>query len=189
MAGRFNIALLGDKELSAALAALTDKAERKVLIPAFRKASQTVLADAQRRVGAGVSSPLQVRGRQQGQALTGRQVRRLRRQGAIVRGIRNSLAIRPLRRSKNRVGYTVVTGTREQMGITGKYYSPAHVELGHAAPGAGRAALRARRREFGGRRTPPHPYLRPALKSNEGRLLAQLSQDIGAGIERVAQEK
>lgn len=187
MADRFNIALLGDKELSAKLAGMTEKLERKVLSQAFRKAALTIKADAERRVGSGSRSAVQLRGRQRGLPLTARQVGRLRRQGALVVGIRNSLRAQALKRRKGRVGYSVVTGTRAQLGITGRYYYPAHVEKGHGPPHRVRHGTNAAvRREFGSRRTPPHPFLRPALKQNEGALMSQIAEDIRTGIEREA---
>lgn len=183
MAARFNVGLTGDKELEQALANVTEKVERKVLRAALRRAALGVLRVAQ----ANIASP-RVR---IAPGTSQRRARQLQRLARRFGRLRNSLSVKLLSRRKGRVGYQVVTGTRAELGIGGnaRYYYPAHVELGHAAPHRGKGALRsvlrhARRLELGDRRTPPHPYLRPALKSRQGEVLAQLSADIRAGLAR-----
>ena len=161
---RFDIQLLGDKELQRMLADMTEKLERKVLVGAFRKVGRQVQQDAERRV------PLRQVRLQVG--LEKRRIRQLQRVAQKFARLRNNLTLKPLRRRKHRIGYMVVTGTRQQLGIQGTYYYPAHVELGHAGP------------HGSARRTRPHPYLRPAIK-NEA-LLGMLTSEIRAGIERHA---
>jgi hypothetical protein len=106
------------------------------------------------------------------QGLGKRRQRQLIRIAQKFARLRNNLNLKPMRRRKHRVGYIVVTGTRQQLGIQGKYYYPAHLELGHAGP------------HGSPRRTRPHPYLRPAIKNET--LLERLASEIRSGIERHA---
>lgn len=184
---RFDISLLGDKELSAKLAGMTEKLERKVLSGAFRKSANTVKADAQRRVTHVVTPKARVGRRGRALKITKGQLKRAQRLAIAFSRLASTIHAQPLKRRKHRVGYGVLTGTRAQLGIAGRYYYPAHVEAGHGPPHRALHQLReAVRRELGSRRTPPHPYLRPALKSNEGAIMAQLAADIRAGIEKEA---
>lgn len=137
MAARFNIELLGDKDLSAALAALPATLERKALVLVLKEAAQVVLQSARRRAPRGK---------------TGRLARTLR--------------VKALKRSRNRVGYGIYTGTRAELGLKAgaKGYYPAQVHLGfiHTA-------------EFGGRHIAPRPFLRPALIENQEMLLNRIA--------------
>jgi len=157
---RFDISLLGDKELSKQLAALTGKLERNILTKALRSAAFKVRDKGRANIGfSQVRIPT---------GTSRRNARRLTRAFQRNRSrLRNNLYVRPLKRSRNRVGSAVYTGTRAQLGITGKYYYPFHVEAGHGEPHrtSRRLARLTQQAEFGGRRTPPHPYLRPALLS------------------------
>ena len=184
---RFGLQLLGDAELANILAGLTDRVERKILARAFREAAVGTLRVAQANISLPKARLFP------GHAGSTRRAKAARRFALKhVAQLRNHLHVVALRRKTHRIGYRVVTGTREEFGIpaTSKYYYPAHVEFGHAAPHRGRfarvsATTRALYlRELGGKRTPPHPYLRPALKSREGQILAGLHLSIRAGIAR-----
>lgn len=63
--------------------------------------------------------------------------------------------------------------TTDSPGVYGKF-----VELGHAPPGMAKEKRMAHRRgielEFGGRETPPHPWLRPAWEASKGEALSEL---------------
>ena len=100
---RFNIELLGDKELIATLQSLPENMERKILGQAIKEAAKVVLAAAKSRAPRGAT-------------------------GNLAR----YLKIKALKRSRRRLGYGVFTGTREQMGLKAgaKGYYPAHVHLG-----------------------------------------------------------
>jgi hypothetical protein len=182
--GRFDIKLLGDTELEKTLAGLTDRLERKVLASAFRQAATGVLRAAQQNISAPRTKLFPG---QRGNKRREREARRFTLKH--IARLRNHLHVVALKRKTGRVGYRVITGTRAELGIDAadRYYYPAHVEKGHAAPGHGRARANARaltQRELGSRRTPPHPFLRPALKSRELEVLNQLQASIRAGIAR-----
>jgi hypothetical protein len=173
MAARFDITLLGDKQLSAQLAALTGKLERNILARALRSAAFKVRNAA--RVNVGTSQVRIPKG------TTRRQAKRLQRAFTRNRSrLRNNLYVRPLKRRTHRVGSAVYTGTRQQLGITSKYYFPAHVEAGHGEPHRTSRRLErlTRKAELGGRRTPPHPFLRPALLSNRQAIFTLVGEEI-----------
>lgn len=83
--------------------------------------------------------------------------------------LKKSLRLRALKRSRGSFGVQVRTGTREELGIPADapYYYPMAVEVG-----TGHA--------------PAHPYMRPALKSNEGKSIRIAAAEIRRGIEEVA---
>jgi hypothetical protein len=164
---RFDISLTGDKDLQRMLAEMTDKLERKVLTQAFRRVGRVVQQDAMQRIP--------VRKAQFRQGISARHRRRLERVALRFARLRNNVVLKPLKRSRRRVGTGVWTGTRAQLGRTDKYYYPAHLEWGHGGP-------------YGSpRRTRPRPYLRPAITNQA--LMGLLTSEIAAGIERVAPDK
>jgi hypothetical protein len=167
---RFDLTLTGDKALQRTLADMTDKIERKVLVQAFRATARTVQQDAMARV------PMRQVRVQSG--LGKRRIRQLQRIAQKFARLRNNIVVKPLKRSRRRVGYTVWTATRQALGITSKYYYPAHLELGHGPPARGGRGRR------GGARTPQHAYLRPAIRNPA--LLGRLTEAIRQGIERHA---
>lgn len=183
---RFDLTLLGDAEVAQTLATLTERIERKILVAAFRTAALGVRRAAQQNI-----RPPRVRF---APGTGKRKAKRLQRFALRFARLRNNLHVVPLKRRKHRIGFSVVTGTRAELGLEqgGRYYYPAHVEAGHAPPGQSlrrRARMSAIsrvlfRREMGSKRTPPHPYLRPALKSREGEVLNTLAARIRAGIAR-----
>lgn len=71
-------------------------------------------------------------------------------------------------------------------GVYGKF-----VEEGHAPPGKGREKSAARRRgielEFGGKDTPPHPWLRPAWEGSKDQALDAMIESLRDGIQEAAQ--
>jgi hypothetical protein len=66
------------------------------------------------------------------------------------------------------------------------------VELGHAPPGEAKNKRMARRKhielEFGGRETPPHPWMRPAWESSKDEGLAALVGTLRDGISESVKE-
>ncbi len=140
---RFDLALLGDKALSEALASLPEHLEKKVLTRAMKQATQVLQA---------ITSPRIPRS----------SVRR--RPGSHVA---DTLHVRQLRRKKGRIGYALVAGKRDELGITAKdpWYYPAVLE-------------------FGTRTRPPHPAWRTALHQGHEALLAVIRQELSNGIER-----
>jgi HK97 gp10 family phage protein len=70
-------------------------------------------------------------------------------------------------------------------GVYGKF-----VEEGHAPAGGAIEKKRARRRgieiEFGGRETPPHPWLGPAFNSSKDEALETMAEVMQAGLVAVA---
>jgi HK97 gp10 family phage protein len=70
-------------------------------------------------------------------------------------------------------------------GVYGKF-----VELGHAPAGKAQEKKRARRSgleiEFGGRDTPPHPWLAPAFQASKGAALEAMAEVMQAGLVSVA---
>jgi HK97 gp10 family phage protein len=72
-------------------------------------------------------------------------------------------------------------------GVYGKFD-----ELGHAPPGGAADKRRARRRgieiEFGGRETPPHPWLGPSFESSKEPALDAMGEVMRAGLVAVASE-
>jgi hypothetical protein len=65
------------------------------------------------------------------------------------------------------------TATTDSPGVYGMF-----VEVGHGPPGMAKEKRAAHRRgielEFGGRETPPHPWLRPAWEASKGEALSAL---------------
>lgn len=114
---RFNIELLGDKELSRRLQALPEKLERKVLRQALRAGANVALPAARQ------SAPV--------------------RSGRLQRSIR----VRALRRRRGQLGVAVQTGRRTQLGIPpgARYYYPAAQELGFHVRGTSRRRIAGRR--------------------------------------------
>ena len=72
-------------------------------------------------------------------------------------------------------------------GVYGKF-----VEVGHAPPGMASEKRRARRTgfkiEFGGRDTPPHPWLKPAFEASREDAQAAMAEVMQAGLVAVAAE-
>jgi len=70
-------------------------------------------------------------------------------------------------------------------GVYGKFD-----ELGHAPPGGAIEKKRAQRRgieiEFGGRETPPHPWLGPAFEASKDEALGAMAEVMQAGLVAVA---
>ena len=70
-------------------------------------------------------------------------------------------------------------------GVYGKF-----VEVGHAPPGMANEKRKAKRNgkevEFGGKDTPPHPWLRPAFETSKERAVEAMTQVLRAGLEGVA---
>lgn len=124
---RFTLDLSGDQALLTQLEQLPDRLERRVLREAVRDAAQPILARARTNISA------------------------IRVTGVATDPLRRGMRIRALRRRRGRVGVSVQTPTRQELGIapSARWYYPAHIELGT-------------------RRTPALPYLRLALEQARG---------------------
>lgn len=138
---RLNLELLGADELVAKLRAFPEVIEKKIVRQAIRKAVKPIMATAKE------NAPVD----------TGK--------------MRDTIRLRALKRRRNRVGFAIITGTREELGIPSDYewYYPSIVELGD---GTGNH--------------PPTRFLRNAMDAHRESALAQLRMDIGRGIEREA---
>jgi len=138
---RFDISLLGAPELAKALSELTPQLERKVLTKALRQAGKFYLALAKARAP--------------------------RDEGRLS----STMRLRSMKRRKGRVGVSIQTGTRSELGIDPKQkgYYPAHTEFGH--------------RDRGGVHHPPIPFMRTSLKTGESAIFAILRQELDSGIE------
>jgi hypothetical protein len=133
---RFDLSFVGDKALQAQLAGLTDKLERRILTQAIRQATREVLLPAI-QANTPVGSPYtQVRrGRTvQGDNGAYRRVSFRQQTGRL----RRSWRVRALPRRRGRVGSVVQAGTRQQLGITGRSFYPAHQEFGYKTRGGRR---------------------------------------------------
>jgi hypothetical protein len=157
---KFNIDLLGAPELSKAFADLPDSLERKILVKALRQVGQVLLLAAKARAP--------------------------RDQGKLA----STMKVKPMKRSRRRVGIMVQTGTRAELGIIamtrisytgsgatlrvkrGKEtgYYPAHIEFGY--------------KDETGQHHAPNPYMRTAMRSSQDGILAILRQEIDNGIEK-----
>jgi HK97 gp10 family phage protein len=137
MAARFDISMLGDKALSDSLAALPENLERKVLQRALRNTGKFYLTLAKAR------APKET--------------------GKLSAGLK----LKPLKRRKGRVGVSIQTPTRAELGIDPQRrgFYPAHQELGT-------------------RHLPPDPYLRGTLQTARNALLGVLRAEVDNGIER-----
>lgn len=150
---RFDISILGDKELEEVLKFLPENLERKVLNKAIKEAARFVLDDAK------AHAPKDT--------------------GAL----KQALHIRTMKRKRGRIGYLVASGTREELGIKAgaKGFYPASQHYGWF-PAKVKGAYRSRfandrhlrrylKAEYGGLRVPAKPYLRNALLGDQARVL------------------
>jgi hypothetical protein len=192
MPPKFTVQLTGDTQLIAVFETLDVQIQRKALAPSFRKAANTVkqravqnapmrgntIARTIRTVGP-LRTPSILSAGKRGPA----RLKKLQRIAQHFARLRNTFNVKALKRRRTRVGFSVWTGTRQQLGVSGKYYYPAHVEWGH----------RIRRRMGGGMRAGmvttgrvrPYPYLGPAFHGHEAAILAQLAQDVRTGIQTI----
>ena len=169
---KFNIDVLGDKDLSAFLKEFPDTLERKILVKVFRKAGKFLLAITRPNIKALLDGP---------------------HPGFW----KNRVSVRPFKRKRGRVGINVSAGTRADLALYAaqptfsqrrphggtinalrvqkrfsltKYYYPAHAEFGHRTPSGGHV--------------PPHPYMGAVLRSNREAVIATVRNELYAEIER-----
>jgi len=137
--GFIDISVLGDKKLQKQLKNIELKMQKKIVKKALRMGTKVVLARAKALV------PVSL-GNTQGKHL------------------RDTLKIKAFSK-KGVFGSTVITGTREQLGIDAndRWYYPAHVELGT-------------------KKMSPRPYLRPALRNNVEKIKRIVGVEIKRGI-------
>lgn len=100
-----------------------------------------------------------------------------KRTGKLARGLR----VRALKRSRKRFGHKVVTPTREYLGIAkdAKHYYPAVLEYGTKGGRPWKSDPRKRTKARA-----PHPFMRPALKNNQGAVLEAVRSTIKVETER-----
>jgi HK97 gp10 family phage protein len=81
--------------------------------------------------------------------------------------LKRSLKLRAMKRRRGRVGYRIMTGTREELGISedDKGYYPAMVELGT-------------------RKMPAKSYLRAAVKNTEDVVFSIINDRISKGVQK-----
>lgn len=192
--GKFSIELTGDTTLIAVFETLDVQIQRKCLAPALRAASNEIKKRAM------ANAPMRKNTIAQTMARTGPirhprilgpgsgagKVRRLKRLTQIAQHfarLRNTFNVKALKRRRTRVGFSVWTGTRAQLGVTGKYYYPAHVEWGHRTRRRLGSSIRSGMRTIG--RVKPYPYLGPAFHGYESTILSQIATDVRARIETV----
>lgn len=137
-----NIRVTGEQDILRRLVTLPVKLQRKVIRQASRKAAK----------------PVRARARALAPVRTGR--------------LRRSIKLRSIRRNRRgRIGVNVLTGTREELGITAGGYYPAAQEYGWRS---------------GGRRVSGVRYFRRALTDLAGQTERIMRTEILAGIEREA---
>ncbi len=159
----------GDAQAQAALAGLPDKLERRVLASALRTVAKQLLPAIKAATPIGKPYTRVTRGRtRQGPQGASRAIRFRRETGGRLR---RSLKIRALKRSRRRVGVAIVTGTRVELGITGRGYYPAHQEFGFRTRGSRRAVASKR-------------YMKHPATAHRGSLLGTLAAAIRAGVEQ-----
>ena len=136
MKGGVDISLIGDKELIRRFNALPAKAEKKVFRQAARKVAKMILVSAKQKC------PV--------------------RTGAL----KESLKVKAMKRSRNRIGILIGSGSDEPV-LSGDTFYSAFVELGT-------------------KKTAAKSFLRPALEQNRARGMEMLREEIGKGVEREA---
>lgn len=172
MAARFDFRFTGDKALERNLRDLPAKVERSIMVTAMRKATREVILPAI-VANSPVGSPYTrvTRGRTTTGA-TGGQFRRIRFRQETGGRLKRSIKLQAMRRRRGRVGYRVVAGTRQQLGIRGRGYYPAHLEFGYTA------GVR-RPRKVSARHQMKFP-----LRQQQSRWLDALATEVRAGFER-----
>jgi HK97 gp10 family phage protein len=158
---RISIKAWGGEELSKQFERLTWQMQREVLLPALKQGAYLVLAKARELVPVKTGA--------------------LRRSLKVVRG---------KYRGRN-FGYTVKTGTREELGIPreARYYYPSVVEygglVGARASTLWGAIVKKVTGMRGARYIPAHPFLRPAKAMCEERVTQILKQAVAEGCRRL----
>ncbi len=137
----FEIRLEGFHELSQAFNKLPVTLQKKALKPALKVGAKIIQADAKR-----LSK---------------------RKSGDNKRFIK----IKSMKRSRVKIGWNIVTGTREQLGIDkdDPFYYPMVLE-------------------YGSRKQPAYPYMRPALKNNRIHATNAIGVELGVRMDRVVNQ-
>lgn len=109
------------------------------------------------------------------------------RTGAMEEDI--GIAVR-VKNDRSLHGFALVGALYEGEGTDDPGVYSKFVEEGHAPPGKGREKAAAARRgielEFGGKDTPPHPWLRPAWEGSKDQALEAIIESLKDGIEAAA---
>lgn len=168
---RFDLTFVGDKALQAQFATLTDRLERTILAQAIRKATREVLLPAIQAATPEGSPYIRVsRGRTvQGDAGAFRRIGFRQQRGRL----RGSWRVRALPRRKGRVGSAVQAGSRQQLGIAGRGFYPAHQELGFRTRGRSRVRVLAHQH-----------FAKTALLQRRTAWLNGVAREMRAGFER-----
>lgn len=192
---KFGIELTGDTQLIAVFETLDLQVQRKCLAPAFRHAANEVkkraVANTPMRKNTIARAMASAGSLRRPRILGGggkTNLQRLRTMTKIAQHfarLRNTFNVKALKRSRRRVGFSVWTGTRQQLGVTGKHYYPAHVEWGHRLSGRARSLVRSGAAGRARARVKPYPYLGPAFHGHESGILIQLANDVRARIQTV----
>jgi hypothetical protein len=168
---RFDISILGRKDLEEALRSFPERLERKVLAQALKKSAQAFATLVQHNVP--VSDDPQDR---------------------HPGWWKSTMGIRTQKRKRGRVGVNITPGTREELALygargfarigqhvaafrvydrakRGKYFYPAHAEFGHKIAGSAQ-------------RVPAKKYMGNVLRAGRAGLLAIIRQEIDRGLEQ-----
>ncbi len=140
-----DIRMFGHKSLQRKLIRLTGAVQKRIINKALKSAAKVVQAKAKQNVTV--------------------------KSGKHSIPIRKSIVVRKARRTRRFTAYIVRTGIRGTLGISegGKFYYPAHVELGAVV---------------GTKRLKALPYIRPALVDNRQSLMRMIRRSIWGGIKR-----
>lgn len=151
MALAIDISILGDKRLDKMLATLEPKVQKRVLRKTLRASTKRLKVEVVTRLAGPNVHPLDKRG-------TG---------GWMAQ--QKKVAVKALKRSRGRMGYTLPFPTREALGISpdDKFFYPAAVEYGHP-------------------HAPAKAPIRTAVNSRTSLELSIIARETGKGIEREA---
>ena len=137
-----DIRVFGDKDLQKQLKKLPDRLQNRILKQAIKKGAKITL--------------------QRTKTIVPKETGRLS----------ESLKVKPIKRSRVKIGYQVLTGTREELGIPAgkKGYYPMAIETGT-------------------KNRPAKPYMRPALDQTENQVLGVIKGAIKSKLDKEARKK
>ncbi len=152
---KIDISMLGDKELSKAFKKLPEKMQKKALLDATKDVAGIVAMSAKLKIPSQPEGPKQKR-----------------RPGSMH--LKDTLKVVKIKGKQGRyqIGWNVVTGTREELGIDpkAKYYYPAAVELGS-------------------KNRPPHSFLRSTIAEKTEGGIKYIASKLRKFIERQEAKK
>lgn len=176
----FAVTITGHEELSAMFRALEQRTQKEILEPALKELAIECMKRAKARAPRSEFKRLGIH-------------------------LADSFWLARIDRDRRKVGWRVMTGKRETLGIKAdaKGHYPTAIEYGYVRGGrrvsrdlgmvlvVTRRGQRVRRRRrigktVGGKRIPARPFLRPALDSLRGAFMPTLARHIQAGLDRAA---